>query len=162
MKTSTFVIAASIASASAFVPSTQAPKTFALNGIFEKIADMDLFAPDKDVNTYGARNRKKAGTMGKITEGKSYIPAGLTAAEYSKFRAGEVKKKADNYQRNVKKAGVFEDYTEFYVKRGTDTGESWNKGPTKGHRMAKTKFDWSGSKDAPAQVGLAAKNKGKK
>ena len=60
MKTSTIVIAASIASASAFVPSTQAPKqAFALNGIFEKIADMDLFAPNPDVNTYGARNKKK-------------------------------------------------------------------------------------------------------
>jgi len=161
MKTSAFVIAASIASASAFVPSTQAPKTFALNGIFEKIADMDLFAPDKDVNTYGARNRKKAGTVGKIND-NSYIPAGLTAAEYEKVRNGDAAKKAANYQRNVNKAGVFEDYTEFYVKRGTDTGESWNKGPTKGHRMAKTKFDWSGGKDAPAQVGLAAKNKGKK
>merc|ERR1712083_777554 len=74
---------------------------------------------------------------GKITS-NSYVPAGLTAAEYEKVRNGDAAKKAANYQRNVKKAGVFEDYTEFYTKRGTDTGESWNKGPTKGHRMAKT------------------------
>jgi len=119
---------------------------------------MDLFAPNPDVNTYGARNKKTLST-GKITEGKSYVPAGLTAEEYAKVRAGDAKKKADNYAKNVKKAGIFEDYTEFYRKRGTDTGEAWAKSATKGHRMAKTKYDWSGSQDNPSQVGLAAKKK---
>merc|ERR1719343_1356647 len=160
MKTSAIVIAASIASASAFVPATQTKQTFALNGIFERIADMDLFAPNPDVNTYGARSKKTL-TTGKLT-GNSYVPAGLTKEEYEKVRAGDAKKKADNYARNVKKAGVFEDYTEFYVKRGTDTNEAWAKSATKGHRMAKTKYDWSGSQDNPSQAGLAAVEKPKK
>merc|ERR1711862_993689 len=124
------------------------PKTnFALNGIFERIAGMDLFAPDTAVNTYGARDRKKLAT-GKITD-KSYVPAGLTAEQYAKIRGADAKKKA----------GVFGDYTEFYKQRGTDTNESWSKSVTKGHRMAKTKYDWSGSQDNPEQVGLTAKPK---
>merc|ERR1712119_220973 len=127
---------------------TKTQTSFALHGIFEKIADLDLFAPNPDVNTYGARNKKTLKT-GKITEGKSYVPAGLTAEQYAKVRAGDSKKKA----------GIFEDYTEFYKKRGTDISEAWSKSVTKGHRMAKTKYDWSGSQDNPAQVGLAAKKK---
>jgi len=49
----------------------------------------------------------------------------------------------------VKKAGVFEDYTEWYKKRGTDTSQAWAKTATNGHRMAKTKYDWSGLSDKP-------------
>jgi hypothetical protein len=41
---------------------------------------------------------------------------------------------------------VFEDYTEFYTKRGTAVAGSWMKLPNLGHRMAKTKYDWSGEK----------------
>merc|ERR1711957_689640 len=59
------------------------------------------------------------------------------------------KKKAANYQRNVKKAGVFEDYTEFYTERGTNENGGWMKLPNGGHRMAKTKYDWSPSEDNP-------------
>lgn len=80
---------------------------------------------------------------GKLTE-KSYIPSGLTKAQYEKIRAESDKKKAANYQKNVAKAGVFEDYTEFYVKRGTEVNGSWMNLPNLGHRMAKTKYDWSG------------------
>merc|ERR1740129_1056988 len=97
-------------------------------------------------------------TRGKITD-KSYVPAGLTAEQYTKLRKAEDKKKADNYARNVKKAGIFGDYTEFYRKRGTDISEGWAKSVTKGHRMAKTKYDWSGSQDNAQQVGLTAKEK---
>ena len=68
----------------------------------------------------------------------------MTAAQYAKVRAEGAAKKATNYQKNVKKAGVFEDYTEFYKKRGTDTGDAWKKSINLGHRMAKTKYDWSG------------------
>merc|ERR1711862_270495 len=93
--------------------------------------------------------KKKKIVTGKITEGKSYVPAGLTASQYNKVRAAEVKKKA----------GIFEDYTDFYLKRGTDNSESWAKSVTNGHRMAKTKYDWSGSDDNAAQVGLAASGK---
>lgn len=83
--------------------------------------------------------------VGEITKG-SYVPNGLSAADYANLRKKEAAKKESNYQRNVKKAGVFEDYTEFYVKRGTDTKQAWAKDINLGHRMAKTKFDWSGKK----------------
>ena len=108
---------------------------------------MDLFAPKKDQNDYGARSSKNV-SVGKLTS-KSYVPAGMNREQFEKIRKGEAKKKADNYARNVKKAGVFEDYTEFYIKRGTDTSETWNKDINKGHRMAKTKYDWSGDTDKP-------------
>jgi hypothetical protein len=65
----------------------------------------------------------------------------LTAAQYQAIRDRDDKKKAANYVKNVKKAGVFEDYTEFYLKRGTDTNQAWKKSATLGHRMAKTKYD---------------------
>lgn len=77
---------------------------------------------------------------------KSYVPDGLTLAQYEAQRSKETKGKADNYQRNVAKAGKFLDYTQFYIDRGTDTNESWNKDINKGHRMCKTKYDWSGEK----------------
>ncbi len=72
----------------------------------------------------------------------SYVPAGLTAAQYQAIRDRDDKKKAANYDKNVKKAGVFEDYTAFYMKRGTDTSQAWKKDATNGHRMAKTKYDF--------------------
>jgi hypothetical protein len=68
----------------------------------------------------------------------------LTRAQYEAIRAADDKKKAENYQKNVAKAGKFLDYTKFYIERGTDTSEAWNKDINKGHRMAKTKYDWSG------------------
>ena len=74
----------------------------------------------------------------------------MTAAQYEKIRTQEAAKKKANYERNVKKAGVFEDYTEFYKKRGTDTNQAWAKSATRGHRMAKTKYDFD-------DVGKAAK-----
>merc|ERR1712106_804712 len=103
----------------------------------------DLFAPKKDQNTYGARKKKDL-RLGKIKAGKSYVPSGLTAEQYDGIRKGQQKKKAANYARNVAKAGVFEDYTEFYIARGTDKSSKWASSVTNGHRMAKTKFDWTG------------------
>lgn len=147
MKTSIALVAACIASTSAFAPSnngaranTQLSETF-----FNKIFDMDLFAPNKEVNDYGARNTKnvKTGAIGD----NSYIPNGLTKEQYAKLRKQEADKKGANYQRNVAKAGKFLDYTQFYIDRGTDVNDKWNQSPTKGHRMAKTKFDWTGKKD---------------
>jgi hypothetical protein len=70
----------------------------------------------------------------------------LTAAQYQKIRDADEKKKAANYQRNIKKAGVFQDYTEFYKKRGTDTTQAWFKQPNRGHTMAKTKYDFDTTK----------------
>lgn len=105
---------------------------------------MDLFDPNN--NKYGAREKKNLKT-GSLTE-KSYIPSGLSKSEYEKIRAKEADKKASNYKKNVAKAGVFEDFTQFYLKRGTSEGGNWLKAPNLGHRMAKTKFDWSDTKDA--------------
>lgn len=102
---------------------------------------MDLFAPKADQNDYGARNKKKI-VVGQITKGSSYVPAGLTAEEYNKIRGSEAAKKKANYERNVKKAGIFTNYTDWYKKRGTDKDQKWAKSVTRGHEMAKTKYDW--------------------
>ena len=146
MKISALFFAVSMASASAFVPSTgsssSATTTQLHESLFKKISNLDLWAPVADSNDYGARSKKKIVT-GKLTE-KSYIPSGLTKAQYEKIRAEADKKKAANYQKNVAKAGVFDNYTEFYLKRGSDEGGNWLNLPNLGHRMAKTKYDWSG------------------
>jgi len=115
--------------------------------LFKTIFEMDLFAPNKEQNDYGARTKKNV-KIGELTS-KSYIPAGLSRDQFDKIRKDASKKKAENYQKNVKKAGVFEDYTEFYMKRGTDNSQAWKKDVNLGHRMAKTKYDWSGDKDKP-------------
>lgn len=52
-----------------------------------RIFDLDLFAPVADQNDYGARSKKKIVT-GNITD-KSYVPSGLTKAQYEKIRAEE-------------------------------------------------------------------------
>jgi len=149
MKTSALIIAGCVASASAFAPAPNGERasTQLHKSLFRTISEMDLFAPKKDQNDYGARSKKNAkiATLGN----NSYVPDGLTRAQYEKLRKDQVSKKDANYNKNVKKAGVFEDYTEFYTKRGTDTKADWKKSVTLGHRMAKTKFDWSGNKDTP-------------
>merc|ERR1712003_555361 len=97
--------------------------------------------------------------VGTIDDKKSYVPSGLTASQYNSIRAEAQKKKDANYARNVAKAGVYENYTEFYKKRGTDTNGSWY-GVINGHKMVKTKFDWSGKTNTVAsQAGLAPKDK---
>jgi len=90
-------------------------------------------------------NLKTQIKSGKIGS-NSYVPAGLTAAQYQKIRDRDEKKKSDNYQKNVKKAGIFQDYTDFYLKRGTDTSQAWKKSATLGHTMAKTKYDFDTNK----------------
>eukprot|EP00549_Striatella_unipunctata_P024305 CAMPEP_0118684708 /NCGR_PEP_ID=MMETSP0800-20121206/6807_1 /TAXON_ID=210618 ORGANISM="Striatella unipunctata, Strain CCMP2910" /NCGR_SAMPLE_ID=MMETSP0800 /ASSEMBLY_ACC=CAM_ASM_000638 /LENGTH=148 /DNA_ID=CAMNT_0006581471 /DNA_START=57 /DNA_END=503 /DNA_ORIENTATION=- len=123
---------------------------------FNKVFDMDLFAPKSDQNMYGARKKKnlKVGKLGS----KAYVPNGLSRAEYEKIRAGEQAKKDANYAKNVKKAGKFQDFTVWYINRGTDKQDGWKKSVTLGHTMAKTKFDWSGKKDENKKYdGLAKK-----
>lgn len=132
--------------AAAPAPVKEAPKGG--KSIAARVFDMDLFAPKADQNDYGARGRKNL-KQGTINAGSSYIPSGLTADEYNKIRKEAAAKKEANYQRNVAKAGKFLDYTKFYIERGTDTDQSWFKSVTKGHRMAKTKYDWSGEEDKP-------------
>lgn len=130
--------------------------------LFKKVSNLDLWAPVADSNDYGARGKKNLKT-GKLTD-KSYIPSGLTKAQYEKIRGDATAKKAANYERNVKKAGIFMDYTDFYKARGSDENGSWMKLPNLGHRMAKTKYDWSGDDDKPnwTGVGNIKKMKGKK
>ena len=70
----------------------------------------------------------------------------MTAKQYDEIRKGQVRKKQENYAKNVAKAGIFEDYTDWYTKRGTDLSQDWAKNKnTLGHRMAKTKYDWAGT-----------------
>lgn len=107
---------------------------------------MDLFEPIKEVNDYGARSKMKKIKQGSITA-NSYVPAGLTAEEYRKIREADAKKAESNYEKNVKKAGKFLGFDEFYQKRGTDLSGAWLKAPGRGHRFAKTKYDYSGAKD---------------
>merc|ERR1712085_21471 len=146
-------------------PNTQGRSGTELNALFDRVANMDLFAPKKDQNTYGARKKKDL-RMGKITEGKSYVPSGMSAAQYESIRKRQVAKKASNYARNVAKAGVFEDYTEFYINRGTDLDQDWAKNKnTLGHRFAKTKYDWAGTPGSSFQKsgsGKVAEKKQKK
>ena len=85
--------------------------------------------------------------QGKLTD-SSYVPTGLTKAQYEKIRSTEKKRKDDNYTMNVKKAFKFQDFTEWYAKRGTEEAGAWLKSVTLGHSMAKTKYDWSGTADA--------------
>jgi len=134
--------------------------------IASTIFNMDLWKDRKDSNDYGARGKKKL-AVGKISSGKSYVPAGLTAAQYNSVRGKDQAKKDKNYARNVAKAGKFEDYTDFYIKRGTDTKGSWIKDVTRGHRMVKTKYDYSGKgqpnyADMKQPEGITGKTTGKK
>jgi hypothetical protein len=133
-----------LASALAFAPKPTSPRvSVSCDALFDGISGMDLF--DRKKSMYGARATKdlRTGKLGAT----SYIPSGLTKEQYEKVRKGTVDKKAANYQKNVKKAGIFNDYTDFYTKRGTDLNAAWKKSVNLGHDMAKTKFDWSGTND---------------
>jgi hypothetical protein len=134
-----------VASAVAFAPKPQPARESLVtrDALADRIFGMDLF--DASGNKYGARSKKNLVT-GKITE-KSYIPNGLTKAQFEAVRAKDAAKKAAKYDVNVKKAGKFMDYTQFYLKRGTELNQDWKKSVTLGHSMAKTKFDWSGKTD---------------
>eukprot|EP00559_Dactyliosolen_fragilissimus_P004546 CAMPEP_0184857762 /NCGR_PEP_ID=MMETSP0580-20130426/2908_1 /TAXON_ID=1118495 /ORGANISM="Dactyliosolen fragilissimus" /LENGTH=159 /DNA_ID=CAMNT_0027353543 /DNA_START=69 /DNA_END=548 /DNA_ORIENTATION=- len=149
MKTSAILSAALVASASAFAPANNGARmsTELNKSLFDVISGMDLFAPQADQNDYGARGKKNL-KVGKLGD-KSYVPAGLTKAQYEAIRSKDSAKKDSNYKKNVAKAGIFQDYTDFYIKRGTDTSESWFKSPNRGHTMAKTKYDWDKMDDKP-------------
>jgi len=112
MKVTALLIAASVASTSAFAPQAAPQKSTQLNeSLFKKLSNMDLFEPNKTQNDYGARAGKKSTGVAKLND-NSYVPFGLTKAQYEKIRSDEVAKKAANYDRNVKKAFKFQDYTD--------------------------------------------------
>jgi hypothetical protein len=77
----------------------------------------------------------------------SYVPAGLSAAEYQKIRDRDEAKKNANYSKNVAKAFKFTDFTQWYLNRGTSEGGKWLNAPGLGHTFAKTKYDYSGGKN---------------
>lgn len=79
------------------------------------------------------------------------MPTGLSAEQYKKVRASDSAKKDNNYKRNVGKAFKFQDFDQFYLKRGTSEGGSWLKKEGRGHTFAKTKYDYSGSASNPMQ-----------
>ena len=181
VKYSVLSLVALVASASAFVPAGQNSRvSVQQNALADNIFGLDLFAPVKDQNNYGARAKKNVSgkacvfslipdslflfcrslkssfgsffinmqlKQGKLTE-SSYVPSGMTKAQYEKIRSTEKARKDQNYQYNVKKAFQYTDFTEWYAKRGTELNQGWKKAVTLGHTMAKTKYDWSGVDDA--------------
>jgi hypothetical protein len=78
---------------------------------------------------------------GKVAS-NSYVPAGLTLAQYQKVRAADEAKKDSNYKKNVSKAFKFQNFDEFYAKRGTDVNGKWMNAPGKGHTFTKTKYNF--------------------
>jgi len=161
--------------------------------IFQTISEMDLFAPKSTQNDYGARGKKKLTTgkikagSSYIPDGLTVKQYEALRSKYSligflywylstffwhlptlqlycyRFKDKEDKKKDANYARNVAKAGKFLDYTDFYIKRGTDTTDTWINSVTRGHDMAKTKYDWSGkTNDNPETDQSKATKRGRK
>ena len=112
----------------------------------EQVFGMDLFEPVKEQNDYGARSKMSKLKQGKLSS-NSYVPAGLSKAEYEKVRAADAAKSNANYQKNVAKAFKFQGFDEFYNKRGTTEGGNWLSAPGRGHTFAKTKYDFSGEKE---------------
>merc|ERR1719201_1214015 len=108
----------------AVVPVAKKVATKKNTKIANRIFDMDLWKERADSNDYGARSKKRAvdgvGKVKQIKKNVGYVPAGLTAAQYNSVRNKDQAKKDANYARNVAKAGIFEDYTDFYKRRGTD------------------------------------------
>lgn len=73
----------------------------------------------------------------------------MTADQYKKVRDQDQKKKDDTYKKNVNKAFKFQDFDQFYLKRGTAPDGAWLKAAGRGHTFAKTKYDYSGTGKAP-------------
>jgi len=123
--------------------------------IFDRVSNMDLYAPVANQNDYGARSGKKL-AQGKLSQ-RSYVPSGMSKAQYEKIRCKDKKKKDENYAYNVKKGGKFNLFYEFYIKRGTDKNGDW-KDVTNKHTMAKTKYDWQGDDDMGGFGSSAGRN----
>lgn len=159
MKT-TAVVALLVSSAAGFVPASNNGRevSVAQNALANKIFGLDLFDPQG--NTFGARSKKNL-KQGKLTE-KSYVPSGLTKAQYEEIRKKEQLAREKKYQEKAKNAFKFTDFTEWYLKRGTSLDFSWRKDVNLGHTMAKTKFDWSGKDPAKPFAAVVKDNNKKK
>jgi len=176
MKSSILILAASLSSVLGFVPpqpalkiyTTQleakkvAPKVAEKKTIFRRINEMDLYAPFKTKNEFGARSKKDL-RVGKIDAKKSYIPSGMNAAQYTAMRNKEQSNKDARYAKA--KANTFTVFTDWYIKRGTDVSDNWRETLLKGHTMVKTKYDWqadAAESFKKPQKAAAKKVKGKK
>ena len=65
----------------------------------------------------------------------------MTASQYSAIRSKDQSKADANYKKNVAKAGKFQDFTAWYVKRGTSEGGNWLSSAGRGHTFAKLKYE---------------------
>jgi len=108
------------------------------------IFEMDLWKPVSKSNEYGARRGKDI-RQGKLAK-NSYVPAGMSKAEYEKIRTTESRKKTDRYNKYAAVGEEYGDFQDFYAQRGTDSNAQW-RGTTNGHTMCKTKYDWQGDGD---------------
>lgn len=151
MKTTAFLVAASMVSASAFVPAanTAQSSTQLSESLFKRISNMDMWAPIADSNDYGARQKKGIMKKAPLSQ-RSYVPGGMTKAQYEQVRQNDQNKLNANYQRNVAKGGKFQNFTSWYSKRGTAVGGGYRDQANNGHTMCKTKYDWSGEKKGTA------------
>lgn len=92
--------------------------------------------------TFSASLQLKAAKLGK----NSYVPAGLTAAQYQKIRDQDEAKKNSNYQGYASKAFKFITLDTFTKAREVSKGDSIVKDVTRGHTMAKLKYDYESGK----------------
>lgn len=128
------------------------------NPFFSQVFEMDLWKDRADSNMYNARSTKNLKPAA-IKKGTSYVPSGLTAAQYASVRSKDYKTSEANYKRNAAKGGVYQNFTAWYTKRGTDSSATW-RGVTNGHSFAKTKYDWGsgvffdGKADAKTPEGI--------
>lgn len=70
----------------------------------------------------------------------SYVPDGLTAAQYENIRQKEAAAADSSYSKWVAKAGKFMTLDTFTAARENSKGDKFTKDPTRGHRMAKLKY----------------------
>merc|ERR1712087_900973 len=168
MKYSILMLAAVVSSVIGFTPvqptvktittelaAKKVPKKTEKRSLFKTISEMDLYAPFSTRNEFGARDKKNL-KLGTINPKKSYVPSGLTAAQYSSLRNKEKKEKDARYQKAKKNTFVV--FTDWYKKRGTDTTDKWMDSVTGGHTFVKTKYDWQ----ADAYLSFQKKDKKKK
>merc|ERR1711865_372770 len=128
-----------------FAPVAPSSTTTALQGsLFDGIAGMDLYAPKKDQNEYGARKKKKL-SVGKIQAGKSYVPDGLTA-KHTKVSVPNNRRRRNRITPATLRRRVCLKITPTFTRSVVPISQDWAKNKnTLGHRFAKTKFDWAGT-----------------
>ena len=77
--------------------------------------------------------------MGKLTN-NSYVPSGMSKAEYDKIRTKEKQSKEQKHNKYAGKKDEYGEFQDFYAQHGTDKNAAWR-------TMCKTKYDWQGDDD---------------